>query len=157
MCCGCYMLRSRDFFEIYPDGRIPVYPVGQNFQMLLPFMYRHKCPTLEKELYGVAVRSGSHSRQILTREQTEKKYREYELLVDEIADICQIEDPKFRKRIERWKLRRRMQLAYQYKDFGKAAKDWRSLVKSGGNQWFTEGMRLLRRWLIETIKEVKCL
>ena len=72
VCCGCYMLRSRDFFEIYPDGRIPVYPVGQNFQMLLPFMYRHKCPTLEKELYGVAVRSGSHSRQILTREQTEK-------------------------------------------------------------------------------------
>lgn len=157
VCCGCYMLRSRDFFEIYPDGRIPVYPVGQNFQMLLPFMYRYKCPTIEKELYGVAVRRGSHSRRILTREQTEKKYRAYERLVDEIADICQIEDPKFRKRIERWKLRRRMQLAYQYKDFGKAAKDWRSLVKSGGNQWFTEGMRLLRRWLIETIKEVKCL
>ncbi len=157
VCCGCYMLRSRDFFEIYPDGRIPVYPVGQNFQMLLPFMYRYKCPTIEKELYGVAVRRGSHSRRILTREQTEKKYRAYERLVDEIADICQIEDPEARKRIERWKLRRRMQLAYQYKDFGKAAKDWRSLVKSGGNQWFTEGMRLLRRWLIETIKEVKCL
>ena len=52
VCCGCYMLRSQDFFEIYPDGRIPVYPVGQNFQMLLPFMYRYKCPTIEKELYG---------------------------------------------------------------------------------------------------------
>lgn len=60
------------FFEIYPDGRIPVYPVGQNFQMLLPFMYRYKCPTIEKELYGVAVRRGSHSRQILTREETEE-------------------------------------------------------------------------------------
>lgn len=150
VCCGCYMLRSRDFFEIYPDGRIPVYPVGQNFQMLLPFMYRHKCPTLEKELYGVAVRSGSHSRQILTREQTEKKYREYELLVDEIADICQIEDQESRKRIERWKLRRQMQLAYQYKDFGKAVQVWRNLAESGEKQLFIESLRFLRGWLAET-------
>lgn len=150
VCCGCYMLRSRDFFEIYPDSRIPVYPVGQNFQMLLPFMYRHKCPTIEKELYGVAVRRGSHSRQILTREQTEKKYREYELLVDEIADICQIEDSEARRRIERWKLRRRMQLAYQYKDFGKAAQAWRSLVKLGDDQLVMESLHFLRRWLAAT-------
>ena len=48
VCCGCYMLRSRDFFEIYPDGRIPVYQVGQNFQMLLPFMYRYKYKDFRK-------------------------------------------------------------------------------------------------------------
>ena len=150
VCCGCYMLRSRDFFEIYPDGRIPVYPVGQNFQMLLPFMYRYKCPTIEKELYGVAVRRGSHSRQILTREETEEKYRAYERLVDEIADICQIEDPDSRRRIERWKMRRRMQLAYQYKDFGKAVQVWKNLARSGDGQLFIDSLRFLRRWLAET-------
>lgn len=37
VCCGCYMLKSRPFFEIYPDRGIPEYDVGQNFQMLLPF------------------------------------------------------------------------------------------------------------------------
>ena len=56
VCCGCYMLRTKAFFEVYPKRRIPEYDVGQNFQMLLPFMYRHQCPTIEEELYGVAVR-----------------------------------------------------------------------------------------------------
>lgn len=149
-CCGCYMLRSWDFFQIYPDGKIPVYQVGQNFQMLLPFMYRHKCPTIEKELYGVAVRRGSHSRRSLTREEAEKKCREYELLIDEIADICQIGDVESRKRIESWKMHRRIELAYQYKDFGKAAQIWWSLAKAGEEHLIMEGLRFLRRCLAET-------
>ena len=103
VCCGCYMLKSEDFFAIYPKGKIPVYNVGQNFQMLLPFLYHHLCPTLEKELYGVAVRKGSHSRQPLTDEQTIKKYREYEYLVDDIAKICGITDRISLQRIRRWK------------------------------------------------------
>ena len=57
VCCGCYMLRSEAFFAIYPGGKIPVSFVGQNFQMLLPFLYRHACPTIGRELYGVAVRA----------------------------------------------------------------------------------------------------
>ena len=61
VCCGCYMLRTESFFAVYPDRRIPEYDVGQNFQMLLPFMYRHKCPTLQEELYGVAIRSGRNT------------------------------------------------------------------------------------------------
>ena len=151
-CCGCYMLRSWDFFQIYPDGKIPVYQAGQNFQMLLPFMYRHKCPTIEKELYGVAVRRGSHSRRRLTREESEEKCREYELLIDEIADICKIEDVESRKRIERWKIHRRIESACRYKDFGKAAKLWQSLAKLGDGQFIMTGLRLLRRWFAETGK-----
>ena len=37
--CGCYMIRTKRFFEIYPKRHIPEYNVGQNFQMLLPFLY----------------------------------------------------------------------------------------------------------------------
>ena len=72
------MLRTAALLRFYPLCRIPEYEVGQNFQMLLPFMYRHKCPTLQEELYGVAIRSGSHSRTALTQAQEEKKYRDYE-------------------------------------------------------------------------------
>ena len=46
VCCGCYMLRTERFFEIYRERKIPEYDVGQNFQMLLPYMYHHKCPTI---------------------------------------------------------------------------------------------------------------
>lgn len=126
VCCGCYMLRSEDFFHIYPEGKIPVYNVGQNFQMLLPFLYIHKCPTLEVPLYGVAVRKGSHSRRVLTREQTEEKYEEYEHLADELAAICRIRDRKSLQRIRRWKLCRRFNLAMMYQDYWKA---WKAGMK----------------------------
>ena len=114
VCCGCYMLRAKAFFEVYPERRIPEYDVGQNFQMLLPFMYRHQCPTIEEELYGVAVREGSHSRTALTQVQEEKKYRDYEKLLDDIAENCGITDRESRERILCWKARRRYKIALKY-------------------------------------------
>lgn len=118
VCCGCYMLRTEKFFEIYPDRHIPEYEhdIGQNFQMLLPFMYRHKCPTIQEHLYGVCVREGSHSRRKLTQEEEEKKFKGYEDLIDEIADICHIKDKASRKRILCWKARRARWLAVKYGD-----------------------------------------
>ncbi len=113
VCCGCYMLRSRPFFEIYPDRRIPEYGIGQNFQMLLPFMYRYKCPTLREPLYVVTLRRGSHSRTPLTQAQETAKYAAYERLADEIAGLCHL-DPEERKRVQRWKLRRRYALSLKY-------------------------------------------
>ncbi|MCI8327188.1 MAG: glycosyltransferase family 2 protein [Lachnospiraceae bacterium] len=114
VCCGCYMLRTEQFFEIYPERKIPEYDVGQNFQMLLPFMFRHKCPTIQEELYGVAVRMGSHSRRILTQAEEEKRYADFEDLVDEIAEICGIEDHPSKRRLTKWKLKRRYRLALKY-------------------------------------------
>lgn len=114
VCCGCYMLKSECFFKIYPDRHIPEYPVGQNFQMLLPYMYQHKCPTLREPLYGVCVREGSHSRRALTQAEEEQKYLDYESLVDEIAEICGIQDKKSLRRIGRWKVRRRYSISLKY-------------------------------------------
>lgn len=114
VCCGCYMLRSDAFFSIYPERHITEYNLGQNFQMLLPFLYRHKCPTIPEELYGVTVRRGSHSRTKLNQAQEEKKYDDYERLIDEIAGICQITSPEEKNRIECWKARRRYQISRKY-------------------------------------------
>lgn len=116
VCCGCYMLRTAPFFEIYPDNHIPEYQynVGQNFQMLLPFMYRYKCPTIRERLYGVCVREGSHSRRKLTRKEEERKFRDYEKLIDEIAEICRIEDEASKKHIECWKAKRAYWIAVKY-------------------------------------------
>lgn len=114
VCCGCYMLKSEHFFSIYSDRHIPEYPVGQNFQMLLPYMYQHKCSTLREPLYGVCVREGSHSRRKLTQAEEEQKYLDYENLVDEIAGICGIHDKKSLSRIGRWKARRRYSISVKY-------------------------------------------
>lgn len=142
VCCGCYMLKSEAFFGIYPGRRIPEYNVGQNFQMLLPFMYRYKCPTIPEALYGVTLREGSHSRTALTREQEEKKYGDYEKLVDEIADICGMKDEASRNRIACWKARRRYRISLKY----------------GRRKEAAEALRLLRRCgdfrLGEAVKEI---
>ena len=137
VCCGCYMLESRYFFQIYPDRRIPEYPGGQNFQMLLPFLYRHKCPTLPEELYGVNVRPGSHSRTPLTREQEERKYLHFEHLVDDIAGICSIRDRASLDRLACWKLRRRYQISIKYgrKEAAQAAQEQLRKLEGGVSRW----------------------
>ena len=115
VCCGCYMLKTEIFFQIYPQKKIPEYDVGQNFQMLLPYLYFNKCYTIPEELYGVSVRSGSHSRTPLTKKQETIKFQNYEKLVDEISNICHLNIEE-RKRIYLWKLERRYWLAKKYDD-----------------------------------------
>ncbi len=116
VCCGCYMLKTEYFFKIYSKRQIPEYEVGQNFQMLLPFLFQHLCPTIPEKLYGVCVRQGSHSRRQLRKEAEEKKYRDYESLIDEIISICHIDEKESLDRLQVWKIRRRYQLARKYKD-----------------------------------------
>ncbi len=109
--CGCYMLRSQAFFEIYPKRRIPESDAGQNFQMLLPFLYRHKCATIQERLYGVYIRKDSHSRRKKSSEEKEKNCRDFEALLSRIMPLCPIQDRASRRRIARWKACRRYELS----------------------------------------------
>ena len=163
VCCGCYMLRTAAFFDVYPERRIPEYGVGQNFQMLLPMLYRHLCPTIPEELYGVAVREGSHSRIPLSQEQEEKKYAAYERLIDDVAMLCGMTDPAELGRIARWKVERRLLLAQKY---GKKAETLQALrqlrgrvsaweygkqvlwllLPAGGKELYRRGHGLLQRF-----------
>lgn len=132
VCCGCYMIKSECFFAIYPRRHIPEYPVGQNFQMLLPYMYRYRCPTIREPLYGVCVRENSHSRRGLTQEEEERKYRDYESLVDEISEICGIHDTESRRRIVCWKARRRYIISMKYGRINQAVYALYLLCKNRG-------------------------
>lgn len=120
VCCGCYMLRTKDFFRIYPERRIPEYDVGQNFQMLLPFLFQHRCPTIPEALYLVHVRPDSHSRQIRSEHDETLRYQSYENLVDEIAELCDLtDDQDATSRIELWKTLRQRHLARRYRHVGR--------------------------------------
>ena len=121
VCCGCYMFRTEPFFHIYPSRKIPEYDVGQNFQMLLPFLYRYQCPTIDQKLYRVYVRPDSHSRRKLSKQEEMTKFKQFERLIDEIAELCEIEDPAILLRIALWKIKRRIYLACKYHCFVKLA------------------------------------
>ncbi len=155
VCCGCYMLRTESFFKIYPQGRIPQYDVGQNFQMLLPFMYYHPCPTIPEKLYGVCVRKGSHSRRVLTKEEEEKKYRDYERLIDEIASICRIKDKESKDRIQYWKIGRRYGLAVKYKDRKKAIRNLWEMSRYGKAGFYRDLKGFFRNQIFYAAKKWK--
>lgn len=117
VCCGCYMLKTEAFFKIYPQKKIPVYEVGQNFQMLLPILFQYKCPTIRQKLYRVYIRENSHSRQPYCEEEKEKRIICFEKLVDDVVSFCSIHNKADLCRIELWKKRRRAWIAYEYQHY----------------------------------------
>ena len=77
-CSGAYMIRTEALYEttkfdIYTDKY-----AGQNWQILLPILYKYRCKTILKPLYNVIVRKSSHSRgQFRGYEAIEKKFSSY--------------------------------------------------------------------------------
>lgn len=132
VCCGCYMLRTEALFAIYPRRSIPEYDVGQNFQMLLPVLYRCPCATIPQRLYTVYIHPDSHSRRKLTPEQEEQRYAGFEALLDEIAALCGIQDTEELRRLRLWKLRRRYGLALKNRKYLEAVMTWIALRRC---QW----------------------
>lgn len=132
VCCGCYMFRTERFFEIYPERKIPDSIVGQNLQMLLPFLYRYPCPTIQEELYRVYVRMGSSSRAPRTEEQEWKRCEELQKLIDTLAGICQITDRREKQLIECGKARIRFGVEMKYGKKWRAAGTVIFMVVNGG-------------------------
>ena len=81
---------------------------------------------------AVPIPAGSHSRTALTQEEEEQKYRDYESLVEEIANICGIQDKESRDRILCWKARRRYMISLKYNRKRQAVKALGLLYKCGG-------------------------
>lgn len=61
---GMYMLRTSILFQNYPEKNYYVsnHFGGQNWQLLLPVLYKNKCFTIEEHLFNVLSRKDSHSR-----------------------------------------------------------------------------------------------
>lgn len=77
---GDYMAKSQKIKEYIPDKEIYTEKnAGQNWQLMLPLLYKHKCLTIQEYLYNVLVRKASHSRgQYSTFEQKCLKFKAYE-------------------------------------------------------------------------------
>ena len=77
-CSGAYMIRTmvlRDTtdFDIYTSK-----DAGQNWQLMLPVLYKYRCKTIKEPLYNYVIRKTSHSRgQFVGYEGTKRKYDAY--------------------------------------------------------------------------------
>lgn len=58
---GVYMVRFEKYKENNPNLFIYQSREGQNWQLLLPSLYKHKCYYLNKNVYNYVIRKSSHS------------------------------------------------------------------------------------------------
>lgn len=93
---GCFMIRMSAFDDANPNRYI--YPTrrGQNWQILLPVLYKYKCGFLDEPLYLYAIHSGSLSDESNdTLETIIQRYDMYEELL--VATINHMNIPDFEK------------------------------------------------------------
>ncbi len=147
VCCGCYMFQTEEFFSIYPERQIPEYSVGQNFQMLLPYLYRYSCHTIPEKLYGVRVHQDSHSRRAMTQEEEEQRFRDFERLIDEVSNASGIRHIKEKIWIRCWKLWRRRKIALKYGRRKESVKAKLALMLYGRIKIHEELLKYIRYWL----------
>ena len=76
---GGYMVKTRVLKEVNPELEIYTeHDAGQNWQLMLPVLYKHRCVTVNRVMYSVMVRSASHSRgQYAARKQIKKRINGY--------------------------------------------------------------------------------
>ena len=62
---GDYMVKTTTLFENIPNGEIYTEKrAGQNWQLMLPMLYKQRCITVNEHLYNVLERTNSHSRPV---------------------------------------------------------------------------------------------
>ena len=78
-CAGGYMVKTAVLKAGIPDLEIYTeHDAGQNWQLMLPVLYTHRCLTIPQVMYSVLTRSSSHSRgQYATRKQVNRQYNGY--------------------------------------------------------------------------------
>jgi len=103
---GGYMAKTKKIEEIIPNKEIYTdKDAGQNWQLMLPLLYKSECVTIEPFLYNVLVRNDSHSRgQYSTLEQQLQKYDSYEktllATIDNIVNMPVAEKEKYQYAIQ---------------------------------------------------------
>ena len=84
-CCGCYMVKSDLFYQIYPNRQIFESRRGQNWQLLVPCASYSKCGYIDEDLYIVYETVDSHSRVKLSNEIEIKRLDQFkEILIDAV-------------------------------------------------------------------------
>lgn len=90
-CPGIYIMRTEKFFNCISNKKINESRIGQNYQILLPVVYREKYGYIKKSLYKYVLHSSSHSnKDNNSYEKILKRFQSHEetlyILLNEICD-----------------------------------------------------------------------
>ena len=117
-CPGGYMVRMCVLKETTNLEIYTAKDAGQNWQLMLPVLYKYRCLTIPEVLYTVVSREASHSRgQFAGYDRTIHKLRVYEDTVQNTLNRMQMENnlkADYKKRIQFKYLQEKLLLDYRY-------------------------------------------
>lgn len=119
-CAGAYMVRTDALMEQTSMDIYTHKDCGQNWQLLLPVLYKYRCLTLKEVLYNVVARVDSHSRAggcVYEIELHRAKVYELTALntLDRIKDMPESDVKEYKYRIAAKYSKERLDLAYSYR------------------------------------------
>lgn len=132
---GCFMVRTSAFLDVNPSRYI--YPTrrGQNWQILLPVLYKYKCGYIDEPLYNYYLHSGSMSdTSNETYEMTIRRYEMYEeLILDTLEHIRMPEKVMvdYRNRVISYYLKQKIDCCFWNGERTEAKKYYKMLKKYG--------------------------
>lgn len=127
-CCGCYMIRTELFREIYPNLTIIETSAGQNWQILIPMAGKYLCGYIDEIQYRIAVHPNSHSRRVLSIYQVLDRYSELEHLLRECVVISGRTDQDYDRIIDIKHLRTRLDVYLKFGDLKQASVYYQELI-----------------------------
>jgi glycosyltransferase involved in cell wall biosynthesis len=132
---GCYMIRMRDFLYSNPTRYIYPTRTGQDWQMLLPVLYNHKCGYLDDRLYIYIVRSDSMSHLVKGDYNREKLQLEnYEdLIINTLEFMDKPDKAKYIHIVHQHYLQEKLSLAFRYSNRDECRLCWGNLDKNYRN------------------------
>lgn len=113
-CCGCYMLKSSLFLDVYPNRLIFESRCGQNWQMLVPFASKTKCGYIDENLYNVYENVNSHSRNNNINQI--KRWEDFTEIILECIKISDCDQEYFKNLVRENCARQQFYYAIQLKD-----------------------------------------
>ena len=117
---GCYMVRVKKLWEVIPNGHIYHSRYGQNFQLLLPFLYNAKCGYIDEPLFTYVIRQGSIAHTIKpSYEKLLDKINVFEkTVIDTLANMVMEKEErmKYTRMVEREYVQKKINLAFEHRN-----------------------------------------
>lgn len=133
-----YSVMRMDIFDLCNPSR-EIYPSrqGQNWQLLLPVLYKHKAAFIDEPLYCVVDNSSSVSRNPhKSYKKTQEQNAEYEKILIEVLNTMDIpEKEQYMKIITLKYIRRRMLAAINFMQYEDAIKEYNLLRQYDASTW----------------------
>lgn len=129
---GCFMVRMSAFDDSNPNRYIFPTRRGQNWQMLLPIMYKYKCGFIDEPLYEYYIHEGSLSNQAKdVLETVLYRYDMYEELIIETVKHMNIPDcTKYIQMVHNHYIQEKLGRSFDYCDKKSAKKFFNELRKN---------------------------